>query len=115
MSKGMIDLSRANKAAAPVLDAPAETPVPTTPIPEEPKAAPVTKSTRTRAAAPKQAAPAAPPKVETSEAISTIAARIPVSLHKAVRVYCANEDVDIQAFVRDALTRHLAMLQEGEE
>ncbi|MGV3616698.1 MAG: hypothetical protein ACO1SV_15330 [Fimbriimonas sp.] len=45
------------------------------------------------------------------EEISTIGARIPKRLHKDVKRFCLEEDIELQDFVQEALTNHLAMLK----
>jgi hypothetical protein len=42
---------------------------------------------------------------------STIGARIPARLHKAIKRFCLDNDIEMQQFVQQALTNHLAALQ----
>ena len=98
MNKGLIDLSRANPPATTLPE----------PAPEKAKPPSVSASSNLDLAKP---VPTVVPTERTSEPVSTIAARIPESLHQAVRMYCTANRIEVQRFVEDALTACLARLQ----
>lgn len=115
MSKGLIDLSRANT--------PPENPLKSTPaIADKPKKEVVAPATANSNEPPAQAAvevsspvmtsaPVPTPAVQTAERVSTIGARIPESLHQTIKLFCIANRIEMQVFVQDALTNHLETLQ----
>ena len=102
MSKSLIDLKRAN------------TP-PTNPL-TEPEQVQATTAVAELTPANSNLEPPATievPQETLVERVSTIGARIPESLHHAIKVYCAANRVEMQKFVQDALSIHLQR-QQGE-
>lgn len=108
MSKGLIDLKRANTPPENPLTKPeAQTP-PISEVPELPAA------NVNEPAAPAVTAVVTSPQVVTAsqtERVSTIGARIPESLHQSIKLFCIANRLEMQMFVQDALTNHLASLQ----
>lgn len=41
------------------------------------------------------------------ERLVSVTSRVPPSLWRAIRVLCAEKDLDLQIFVQEALTQHL--------
>ena len=117
-NKGLIDLSRASKPALPTADvvatAPqdAASPMRDAPDPANPASASKEETKAPRGREPRSTV-ATPAPTSVAEPVSTLGARIPASLHKRVRLFCAEHDVEMQHFVQDALTRHLERLQKG--
>lgn len=100
MSKALIDLKRANTPPANPLTEPEQV-QPTTAGAE---LAPANNNFE-------PPVPAEVPQEALVERVSTIGARIPESLHHAIKVYCAAHRVEMQRFVQDALSNHLQLLQ----
>ena len=116
MSKSLIDLTRANAPRPTIAD---ELPTPV----EEPK---LEKSPRKKSGALEKQAPSnanSPQSIplatvsaipDVQERYSTLGARIPDSLHQAIRVHCTTHRVEIQKFVQEALANHLALQNQQE-
>lgn len=105
-SKGLIDLSRANK--------PPQNPLADKPPVKEKKAAPAKrKEPVANSNEPKSAV--IPPVQEalpmTNERVSTLGARIPETLHQKIKLFCIANRMEMQHFVQIALAEHLAKLQ----
>lgn len=113
MSKALIDLSRANKPVNPLTSTPANqstSPEVAQDKPTVPVAAPIDNPSEPKQPRPRAAAKTTPA-ASGPEEISTIGARIPKRLHKDVKRFCLEEDIELQDFVQEALTNHLAMLK----
>lgn len=116
MSKSLIDLTRANAPRSAIADE-LQTPV-EQPKPEKPprkKGDAVEKKTPSNANLP-QSIPLATVSTipDVQERYSTLGARIPDSLHQAIRVHCTTHRVEIQKFVQEALANHLALQNQQE-
>ena len=108
MSKGLIDLKRANTPP----ENPLTRPEPQAPVISEISEVPA--ANINEAAAPAVTAVVSNPQVATpsqTERVSTIGARIPESLHQSIKLFCIANRIEMQLFVQDALTNHLASLQ----
>jgi hypothetical protein len=100
MSKGLIDLKRANT--------PPENPLINKGDLSE------TKADTTPTVAPTPPIQTLPKQTVISsqtERVSTIGARIPESLHQTIKVFCITNRIEMQNFVQEALTTHLSTLQ----
>lgn len=100
MSKGLIDLTRANQPPA--------NPLTESTSPAETILAPEPANSNTE--------PQAVASVDTraghlSERVSTIGARIPESLHQAIKLFCIANRIEMQHFVQEGLSLHLERLQ----
>lgn len=113
-SKGLIDLSRANAPTPPVPEAEPQAPREgAAPIPEATEPKPLRVRTAKADPTPPDPAPVVVA-LAANEPVSTLGARIPASLHKRIKLFCTEREVEMQRFVQDALTAHLAALQSGE-
>jgi len=111
MSKGLIDLTRANKPPENPLTEPVKQGDPDSPTQES---IPVVKAANTNE-----------PQVPMEEVLkestattlnpvertSTIGARIPESLHQTIKLFCIANRIEMQHFVQDALSIHLEKLR----
>lgn len=116
--KGLIDLSRANTPRNTVAEGaqadekqpslePEAQPVPPPKIEKKTRAANTNAPKPVPATTPKTTVPA----VQPAERQSTLGARIPESLHQAIRVFCIANRMEMQQFVQEALYKHLADLE----
>lgn len=115
MSKGLIDLKRANTPPANPLKPTKEKPTAVVQIvseSEQPSVANHNDPVPISTALPARTEEPIPAKAPL-ERVSTIGARIPESLHQNIKLFCIANRIEMQNFVQTALTDHLKKLQDA--